>query len=203
MEQIIPFIAQYRYLALFPLAALQGPIFALVVGFLVYLGTLDFPLSLIILVLSDVATDTIYYYIGRVGNQKRFVQKYISRWNLISKHFKTLDKLWHQHARKTMTFSKLSWGLSAPFLITAGLVKIPFRKFIKYAVPVAILEYVTLMTVGYLLGQSYQLAVKYIKFGGFIIAVFLILFTLFYNYFSKFAKKQITMMEESEEKLET
>lgn len=200
MEQLVSLVIQYKYLVLLPLAAVQGPIFSLAVGFLVFLGYLKFFLSLIVLVLGDAIMDTVYYYIGRFGDKTKILQRFGPRWNLLPKHFNMVERLWLEHGRKTVFLSKLSWGLSGPFLISAGFVKMPFLKFIKYAVPVACLEYIILLTLGYYLGNSYLAAESYIKFGGLAVAVLLIVFVLLFFYFSRFARKQISKLEEEENK---
>jgi len=200
MEQLVTLVIQYKYLVLLPLAAAQGPIFALVVGFIVFLGYLKFFLSFFVLVLGDAIMDTVYYYIGRFGDKTKILQRFGPRWSLLPKHFTLIEKLWFEHGRKTVFLSKLAWGLSGPFLISAGFVKMPFVRFIKYAVPVACLEYIVLLTVGFYLGNSYLAAERYIKFGGITVAILLVMFVILFFYFSKYARGQISKLEEEEEK---
>ncbi|MDO8443534.1 MAG: hypothetical protein Q7S78_00905 [Candidatus Azambacteria bacterium] len=192
METLVLLLTKYGYFILFPLAAFEGPIISLVVGFLIYLGYLQFLPSYAVLLLGDIIPDTIYYYIGRFGSERKIMEKYGPRLNIIK-------KLWHEHGKKTMFFSKLAYTLSVPFLISAGLVKMPYRKFILYALPVTIFQYGIIMTIGYYLGSSYQLAVKYIDFAGIIIAIVFIIFIAAYTLFIKYARKQIKIMEEQEQ----
>ena len=186
---MVSLLTNYGYFIFFPLAAFEGPIISLVVGFLIYLGYLQFLPSYAILILGDLIPDTIYYYIGRFGSERKFMEKYGPRLNI-------LKKLWLEHGKKTMFFSKLAYTLSTSFLISAGLVKMPYKKFISYAFPVTLFQYGVIMAIGYYLGNSYQLAVKYIDSAGIIIAIVFIIFIVIYALFIKYARKQIKKMEQ-------
>lgn len=192
MEYLILLLTKYGYFILFPLAAIEGPIVSLIVGFLIYLGYLKFLPSYAILLLGDLIPDTVYYYIGRFGNRRKIMEKYGSRLNLI-------EKLWREHGKKTMFFSKLAYGLSGLFLISAGLVKMPFRKFISYAFPVTLFQYGVIMMIGYFLGHSYQIAERYIQYAYVIVAAILILFIISYILITKYARKRIKEMEQKEQ----
>lgn len=192
MENLVLLLTKYGYFILFPLAAFEGPMVSLVVGFLIYLGYLQFFPSYAILLLGDLIPDTIYYYIGRFGSKRKFMEKYGSRLNL-------MEKLWHEHGKKTMFLSKLAYGLSVPFLITAGLVKMPFKKFISYAFPVTLFQYGVIMTIGYYLGHSYKLAERYIEYAYIVVAAGLIIFVAGYIFVIKYARYQIKKMEQQEQ----
>ncbi|MCX6813212.1 MAG: hypothetical protein NTV77_01855 [Candidatus Azambacteria bacterium] len=191
MEYIVLLLTKYGYFILFPLAAIEGPIVSLVVGFLIYLGYLKFLPAYVILLLGDLIPDTIYYYIGRFGSERKFMEKYGPRLNLIK-------KLWQEHGRKTMFLSKLAYTLSVPFLISAGLVKMPYRKFISYAFPVTLFQYGVIMAIGYFLGHSYKLAEQYIEYAYMIVAAVLIIFIISYVFVVKYTRRQIKEMEQQE-----
>ncbi len=192
MESLILLLTKYGYFILFPLAAFEGPIISLAVGFLIYLGYFKFLTAYAILLLGDLIPDTIYYYIGRFGSKRKIMEKYGSRLNII-------EKLWLEHGKKTMFFSKLAYTLSVPFLISAGLVKMPYRKFISYAFPVTLFQYGVLIALGYFLGHSYQIAERYIQYTYVIVAAILILFIISYILITKYARKRIKEMEQKEQ----
>jgi len=191
MEYIVSLLTKYGYFILFPLAAFEGPVISLLAGFLVRLGYLAFLPAYGILILGDLIPDTIYYYIGRFGNKRKIMEKYGSRINLI-------EKLWQEHGKKTMFFSKLAYGLSSPFLITAGLVNMPLKRFISYTLPVTLFQYGALLIAGYYLGSSYEIAVKYIDRVEIFIAAVFVIFIVAYAFFVKYARKQIKEMEKEE-----
>ncbi|MDP2638745.1 MAG: hypothetical protein Q8P06_01085 [Candidatus Azambacteria bacterium] len=192
MEQLILLLTKYGYFILFPLAAFEGPMVSLVVGFLVYLGYLQFFPAYAILLLGDIIPDTIYYYIGRFGSERKIMEKYGPRLNIIK-------KLWHEHGKKTMFLSKLAYTLSVPFLISAGLVKMPFKKFISYAFPVTLFQYGVILAIGYFFGHSYKLAEQYIQYAYMAVAGVLIIFVVSYIFIVKYARGQIKKMEQQEQ----
>ncbi len=199
MNSLISIIIQYKYAVLFPIAAFEGPIVSLVIGYLIYLGYLSFLPSFAILILGDLIPDTIYYYIGRLGNKKDFIKKYSSNLRFIADNFTIIEKLWRDHPQKTMFLSKLAYGLSTPFLISAGLVNMTYKKFCSCAIPVTILQYAVIMMIGYYLGHSYELASKYIQYTGILIAIILVVFVTIYISLSKYARKKIIDMEKDEQ----
>ncbi len=195
MHEILLLITQYRYIILFPLAAVEGPIVALLAGFLVSTHYLSFFPAYVIMLLGDLIPDTGYYYIGRFGNKKKIMEKYGHKSKILSFNYTLLERLWYNHGKKTMFFSKLAYGLSTPFLISAGLANITFKKFISYAIPTTLFQYTVIMLAGYLLGHSYLLVEAYIKNAELVVAAFFILFLVGYAIFFKYAKQQIINME--------
>jgi len=164
---------------------------SLAAGFLVYSGHFQFIPAFSILLLGDFVPDVICYYIGRFGNRRKIMEKYGSQLNL-------MEKLWREHGKKTMFLSKLAYSLSIPFLISAGLVNMPLRRFISYAFPITIFQYAAMMAIGYYLGSSYGLAVKYVSFAEIIIAAILVVFIAGYVFFIKYARREIEKMEKEE-----
>lgn len=193
---LLQFVLTYRYWALFPIACFEGPIFSLFIGFLVFLGYFDPVPAFLMLILGDLVPDTLYYYLGRVGERRQFVEKWRKKSKLLHHSMPYLETLWHEHGRKTMFWSKLAYGLSTPFLISAGLVKLPLRKFWAYCIPVIVIQYAVIMSVGYSLGYSYQSASRYIEGSGVVIAVIGIIALAFaYMYMRKYIMKEVRELE--------
>lgn len=188
-------MAHYKYLILFPLAALEGPVVSLVVGFLIYGRYLDFFPAFGILILGDLIPDTAYYLLGRFGEKKKIIEKYGNNSKFISNNYEIVKKLWENHGFKTMFFSKLAYGLSTPFLISAGFANIPPRKFISFALPVTLFQYAVLMAIGYYLGRSYELAIVYVKDVQLVFAALIVAAVFVYIIFYKYAERQISKME--------
>lgn len=191
-------IIQYRYFILFPLACLEGPLIALAAGFLVSLGYLQFLPAYGVLILGDLIPDAAYYFLGRFGASKKFVEKYRLRLEASSLNFAKVGRLWQDHGRKTMFFGKLAYGLSIPFLVSAGLVGMRFRRFIFLAIPVTLFQYGVIMAIGYYFGHSYQLAATYVQDAYYAIAVMVAILIAGYVLISRYAKKQFTKMERDE-----
>lgn len=193
---ILELLMTYRYALLFPLACLEGPMVAILAGFFIHLGLLSLAPSYFLLILGDFFSDSFFYFISRLGNKFKTLVNYKpdSKLHLNLKRIKTL---WQTHTAKTMFFSKLAYGFSVPLLISAGLSKLPYKKFASYAILVSIIQYGVFLGVGYYFGRSYELASHYIKSAGIIIAGIGVLFVILYILIRKYAREEI-INEENE-----
>src|SRR5450755_4508342 len=78
---IVSLLTHYKYLLLFPLAIVEGPILAVIAGFLCVNGFLNPLLVLPIIVLGDITGDSICYSLGRWG-MPEFIKKIFFRFGL-------------------------------------------------------------------------------------------------------------------------
>jgi len=202
MDWILISLLKYKYLLLFPLAVFQGSLASLVSGFLVYHGVFNFGLALLVLLLGDFIPDTVLYYVGYYGRENGVVKKYLLNNNFFSNHLNVIDNLWFKHGRKTMLLGKLSYGLAIPFLISAGSVKMPFKKFISYALVVSFFHYGLILFVGYFLGNSYASAGYYMNFISYGLAVITLGLFISYYFIVKYARKKIVNLAKAEEETE-
>lgn len=198
MEEILLLLVKYKYLVLFPIAAIQGPMASLIAGFLVFKGDFSFLPAYGVLILGDVIPDTIYYYIGRYGQDNFFVSLFTRKFTSLLVKKDVVKKLWENHTKKTMFLIKLAYGLSVPFIIAAGFTKVSYRKFISSAFVVTIVQYGLIMLGGYFLGHSYRLGGTYLEYAYIIITIILVLFIAFHAGFVGYAKRKIFRMEEEE-----
>ncbi len=197
MNPIVLIIVQLRYFILFPIAAFEGPIATLIAGFLVSLGILELWPAFIVILLADFIPDIIFYCIGRNRSYMNHVDADSnSRTKVISGSLGTIKKLWETHPRKTMLFAKLSYGVSMPFLISAGMAKIPLRKFISYTLPVTLLQCPIIFFIGYYLGQTYIVAQKYVSYWVPFTLLIIILLTFLYIVVARLFKKEFAEFEE-------
>jgi membrane protein DedA with SNARE-associated domain len=199
MEQALAFIDQYRYLGLFAIAAFEGPMISVIAGFLVFLGKFNPFIAYPILVVADVIPDIIYYYAGRAGGSSGIVERYTKSHPFVFQNLALIKKLWHRHTNKTMWVSKLAYGLSTPLLISAGVVKVPPRTFVRSAIPVTLTQHIVTMSIGFILGNSYYLAEQYLKFGGVTVAVLAAFFAVGYVALTKTMRREFEKMEREEE----
>ncbi len=94
------------------------------------------------------------YAIGYYGGKTAFVQRMLKRFGISEKELDTVRHLWNKHPGSTMFFGKLSYGVAARFVMIAGMVEMPLKKFVFYGTLVAIAHYGTLLVLGYYLGDS-------------------------------------------------
>lgn len=155
LAHLTQLIETYRYGILIPLSFIEGPIVAFVTGALASIGYFNIYIALVIFFLRDIILDSASYTLGRFAGKTSTAHRILSKIGIRDEHIEDIRRLWNTHGASTMFFSKLSYGLSAAFLIVAGIVKMPFTKFFEYAAFVALAQYGTLLVIGYFFGNAF------------------------------------------------
>lgn len=175
---IINWLQSYRYAVLFPLVVVEGPITTLTAGFLASLGFLKLVPVFLVVVAGDLGGDVIYYSIGRWGRKP--LEKWGRSTRLMKEKIVKLEKLFESHGGKTLVAGKLSHAVGAVVLITAGIVKFPFKKFVWFNFLASIPKSLVLILIGYYFGNA---AAKYRSYldviGGLIIGAFFVIIYFF------------------------
>jgi membrane protein DedA with SNARE-associated domain len=140
-------ILEYRYWIILPLACLEGPLVAFVVGALAARDLFDIESAFVLLMLGDLLPDFTCFLIGQRAARSGSVGRWLQR-HRIGRSTQVVNGLWRDHGLKTMVISKLSYGLSTPLLMTAGMAGLPIWKFAAYALPVSLLQYAAFLTLG-------------------------------------------------------
>ena len=194
-EWALHLIIQYRYWALFPLACFEGPLVALIVGFLASLGYFDLLPAYIIMLFGDIIPDSFYYYLGRFGKRTSLIKRYGIKIGIRDEHAEHIARLWRDHPLRTMWTGKLAYGLAIPFLISAGLVGMPFKRFIAFAIPVTLFQYGILMILGYYFGNSLGVIAR--SFTGIGIAIGVLLVATIIYYAFRFVMRDKVLREQN------
>jgi len=202
MSYALVLLLKFKYAVLFPLGVVEGPVISLVVGFLINKGIFSFWIAFPILLLGDIIPDTIFYLLGFYGQKTKFVQRLISRKDFLANHLLVIERLWLDHPRKIMFFGKLTYGMAILFLTSAGMVKLSFKKFISNAILVSVTQYGVIVLVGYLLGNSYEIASGYIKYFYYLFGIFAVVGIVGYYFVAKYAREKIILLIEEEEQKE-
>lgn len=186
------------YFVVLSIAFFEGPIIALATGFLTYMGYLNMEISVVILVLGNVIPDTVLYYTGRLGHGREFVNKHLLKSEFLHKNIKFIERMWEHHPWKTMFFGKMAYAISAPFLVSLGLIKTPLRKYLYYSTIINIFLASTVFFIGYNLSYSYEKAAGYIQYVGVLFTALIILFIFLYNLMTKYFMKKFEEEEREE-----
>jgi len=89
-----------------------------------------------------------------------------------------------------MFFSKIAYGLSTIFLVSAGFSKISVKRFYQYAFPVTFFQYGVLMVFGFYFGNSYTLVAKYFKGAEILVAAVAVVLLIGYYFFMRSMRKK-------------
>lgn len=147
-------ILEYRYWILVPLSFIEGPVIAFIAGMLASVGYFNLYFLAGFFFIRDVGLDALYYAVGHFGNKTAFAARMLKKLGITPDHLKQVHDLWQRRPGPTMLIGKLSYGIASAFIVVAGMVRMPLPAFFFYASVVAVLQYGTLLFLGYFLGAS-------------------------------------------------
>jgi len=173
LNALIPWFVHYKYLVIFPIAVIEGPIITIITGFLASLGYLNLGLAYFVVVSGDVLGDSLYYSIGRFGGQK-FVVKYGRYIGITAENLKKLEKHFDDHSNKTFIVGKLAHGTGPIILIASGMIKFSFRKFLAINAISSMIKSFLLIIIGYYFGQAYAKFNTYLNYTALILVILMV-----------------------------
>ncbi len=146
---------KWNYLVLAALVIVEGPVATLIGAGLAAVGILK-PLAVFIVAsISNMLSDFLWYYLGRLGGQKRL--KYILRKvGAQEEMVNVFMAKMHQHVWKVLFTAKITLSFSIPALVSAGIMGISWRKVLMALLPAEILWTGSLVVAGYYFGQFIQ-----------------------------------------------
>lgn len=153
IEEITQLLIQYKYFLLLPIVIVEGPIITVIAGFIVSLGFMNLIITYMVVVLGDVGGDIIYYAIGRWGREK-FLQRWGKYIGFPIEKVVPVEKHFEKHGAKTLFIGKMAHGIGGILLVAAGLVKMPFLKFVSANFFATLLKSLVLLLLGYFFGQA-------------------------------------------------
>lgn len=163
LTYVISGVLVFKYLFLFLLAFIEGPIVSVIGGFLSSTGHLNIFIAYVIVLFGDVFGDGMYYLFGYYGRE-RFVERWGRYLGITLERVKNLEKLFGTHSGKTILIGKWTHAFGFAVLLSAGIVKMPFKKFILINFLGSIPKSLIFILIGYYFGQAYVQIDKYIGY---------------------------------------
>ena len=185
---IIALLIKYRYLLIFPIAVLEGPIISMVVGFLIYMGYLNGMAAFGLLILADLVGDSLYYFLGRFG-RKRFLHKYGHYIGMNEARILVLEKQFEKNHWKILAVGKTQ-AIGSLILVAAGVAKAPFDKFLWYNLLGSFPKVLFFILVGYFFGHGYLEINRFSGYTGWISISLSVLLVLTYLAVKLYLKKK-------------
>lgn len=140
---------------------IEGVNIMLLGGFFAARGYFSFPIVWIMMFLGDVLGDILWYFTGYFGGNKLINR--LRRFSGLQKQFAKVKFFLEKKGGRVIMFIKFTAGLCLAMLITAGTVKMNFKKFIKYDI-IGSIGWTTLMcSLGYFFGESYELLSQHVE----------------------------------------
>jgi membrane protein DedA with SNARE-associated domain len=188
LQQIILLLTTYKYLFLFPVAVVEGPIITVIAGFLSSLGILNIFIAYALVVICDLIGDIMHYAFGYYGGQ-RFVKRWGRFLGITLERVEQLEKHFEKHTGKTLIIGKLAQVLGAVVLVAAGIARVPFRKFIWYNFIATLPKSLVLLLIGYYSGESYVKISSYLDYTAIGTVVAAVIFIVIYFMMRRLSKK--------------
>lgn len=179
------------YGAIILISFVEGPILALLCGILYRLGYFHIIPIYLALMAGDLIGDCVWYFMGyKFGH--RFIKRFGKYFNVHEKNINKVEHIFHTYKDYILIISKLTMGLGFALvtLFTAGLVKIPFKRYIALNAFGQMAWTGLLLMIGYTFGHlyvSFNNIFARISFVGLFIVILFILFGL-----GKFVRSKIS-----------
>jgi len=167
MDQTLPDIASWIisfglaheylvYAIIVALACAEGPWLSLIFGVLIRLGYFSLWPVYLSLMLGDLIGDAIWYYIGRRYGHS-FIAKRGKYFNITEEGVARMSNLFHRYKHSVLFLSKISNGLGFALatLMTAGMVRIPFWRYMAVNIIGQFVWTGLLLAVGYWFSHLY------------------------------------------------
>lgn len=181
------------YAIIVVLACVEGPILSMIFGVLIKFGYFSFWPVYIALMLGDLAGDTIWYQIGKNFGH-RFIGRFGKYFSITEEKVGRVTDIFHRYKHSIIFISKITtgFGFAIVTLFTAGMVKIPFKRYIFMNFLGQFVWTGILLAIGYFFGQIYT-QIDSLLSRLFLVALFiLILFAL--NGYKKYLRSQVNKL---------
>jgi membrane protein DedA with SNARE-associated domain len=171
---MIQLLLTYKYLLLLPLAILEGPIIAIICGFLTTLKIFN-PLFVYLVLLSgDIIGDGVIYYIGYSG--KRFLKYF----RVTEEKLEKAKIYFHENHKKAIFISKLAHGIGFTGLIAAGASHVPYKRYFKTCTLISAVQSAVMLIIGILFGSAYVKIGKYLDYYAAGVSIIVLIGLLFF-----------------------
>ena len=138
------------------LSFVEGPIIAIVCGLLLRFGVIAIIPTYIALMLGDLVGDALWYWIGhRFGHA--FIARFGHYFHVTEADVEKVKGIFHRYTSAIIFVSKISMGLGFALvtLITAGISRIPFGRYIALNAMGQFIWTAILLVLGFFLGHLY------------------------------------------------
>jgi membrane protein DedA with SNARE-associated domain len=188
LQQIVLLLTAHKYLFLFPVVVVEGPIITIIAGFLSSLGLLNIFIAYAVVVVGDIVGDIIYYALGYYGGQ-RFVKRWGRFLGITLERVERLEKHFEKHCGKTLIIGKLSHGIGGVVLVAAGIARVPLRKLVLYDFIPTLPKSLILLLIGYYSGESYVKISSYLDYTAIGTVIAAVIFIVIYFMMRRLSKK--------------
>ncbi len=179
MNQVVHLLIEYKYIILFPLAIIEGPILAIIAGFLCVQGFLNPGIVFPVIVLGDITGDSLCFALGRWGLPP-VAKKILHHLGFNQSRKKKVVEYLSSRHRSMIPVSKITPGIGVLGIYLIGNSGMKYQTFIRICFITSFCQYIFYLGFGFLFGQGYELINKYINYTA---ALAIILFSAIFIFF--------------------
>lgn len=156
IQNAIFWIDSSKYILLFVGCIFEGPVVMMTSGFLYHLGQFSFWPMYFALVIGDFVADIGWYCLGRFGTRNT-IFKYGHYFGLTQSVLEKVEGWFGRYHQKILIISKLTMGLgfATVVLMVAGILKVPFKKYVTINLLGGFVWTFLLLVVGYFFGNLF------------------------------------------------
>jgi len=190
-QEIFAFLSNYGYWVMSPLMIIEGPVITIIAAMLASLGAFNWMVVLVLSMAGDVIGDVILYGLGyRYG--MGFVKTFGRYMGITEILVLRMQKYFAKHGGKTIFAVKSTTGLCWATFVAAGIVKMDFKKFVRYSILGGIVWSGFLVAMGYFYGYLWREIRDYIQWIGWAIAGLAVVSYAGITVYKKHKSKSIT-----------
>ncbi len=174
------------YVLSFVGALAEGDAFWFIFSFLTGQGFYNLGLMLLVVFLGATIGDSILYWIGRKISGRN--HKWIEKAEKVAKPF---DNHIKNKLGRSLAISKFTYGVHKPIMIRAGMIDIPYARFLKKDIPAILIWEFIIGTLGYFSGVAFYALKDYLRYLEVGVLLGLILFFVMMKILSKYSEEKL------------
>lgn len=156
MDRILELLINHSYIILFLGVVIEGEIFPLTAGFLVFLSLMNYYGVLAVGFVGAVLGDILWFMVAKKWG-RQILDKH-GRWvGLNKKRLAWLERHFNQNGKKTLFITKFIYSFGHSSIIVAGVAKMKWTEFLKVDLLASFLWVLIFVGLGKILGSSYYL----------------------------------------------
>ena len=163
MDHIVYWLTEYRYMLLFPLAIVEGPILAVIAGFLFMRGYFNLWLVLPVIVAGDLIGDSLCFLLGRKGLPAK-LKTFIYWLGFERERIRRAKVFVETHPKSFIPLSKITLGIGVLGIYLTGNSGIPYRRFIAICLATSVCQYIIYLEIGVVFGRAYAEISRYLDY---------------------------------------
>lgn len=145
----------YAYPVMIPLSLVEGPLVALAGGIGAATGRINPFYTYAIVMGGGLFQDVVYYWLGRWAMHSDRARAFVKRTGLDRKALEPLKTAWRERMFATLVASKFAYGLYAPILVSAGMARAPFWRYLGQSMGLSALVLAGWLGAGLGIGRAY------------------------------------------------